>query len=54
MARALMPVRTFSAHWLAHPAFAAAVDRYLERERDGIEDYVDHLGQRSPFKAIAG
>lgn len=54
MARALMPVRTFSAHWLAHPAFSAAVDRYLERERDGIEDYVDHLGQRSPFKAIAG
>ena len=54
MARALMPVRTFSAHWLAHPAFAAAVHRYLERERDGIEDYVDHLGQRSPFKATTG
>ena len=54
MARALMPVRTFSAHWLAHPAFAAAVNRYLERERDGIQDYVDHLGQRNPFKGIAG
>jgi len=50
MARALMPVRTFSAHWLAHPAFADAVERYLVREREGIEGYVEHLAERSPFK----
>jgi predicted N-acyltransferase len=31
-ARALLPVRTTSAHWLAHPAFADAVERFLERE----------------------
>ena len=51
MARALMPVKTTSAHWLAHPAFADAVDRFLEREGAGIENYMDHLGERSPFKA---
>jgi predicted N-acyltransferase len=50
MARALMPVRTTSAHWLAHPAFADAVERFLEREGAGIEDYLDHLGDRSPFR----
>jgi predicted N-acyltransferase len=50
MARALMPVRTTSAHWLAHPAFADAVQRFLEQEGQGIEDYVEHLGQRSPFR----
>ncbi|HYP72013.1 MAG TPA: GNAT family N-acetyltransferase, partial [Variovorax sp.] len=50
MARALMPVRTTSAHWLAHPAFADAVERFLEREGAGIENYLDHLGERSPFK----
>jgi predicted N-acyltransferase len=50
MARALMPVRTTSAHWLAHPAFADAVERFLEREGAGIEDYMDHLGERSPFR----
>jgi predicted N-acyltransferase len=50
MARALMPVRTTSAHWLAHPAFADAVQRFLEREGQGIEAYVEHLGQRSPFR----
>ena len=51
MARALMPVKTTSAHWLAHPAFAGAVERFLEREGEGIENYMDHLGERSPFKA---
>ncbi len=50
MARALMPVRTTSAHWLAHPAFADAVQRFLEREGQGIENYVEHLAQRSPFR----
>jgi predicted N-acyltransferase len=50
MARALMPVPTHSAHWLAHPAFADAVDRFLEREREGVSAYMSHLEARSPFK----
>ena len=50
MARALMPVTTYSAHWLAHPAFADAVERFLERERAGVDHYLDHLVARSPFK----
>jgi hypothetical protein len=36
MARALLPVQASSAHWLAHPGFADAVDRFLDRERDGV------------------
>ncbi len=50
MARALMPVATYSAHWLAHPAFADAVERFLERESAGVDHYLDHLAERSPFK----
>jgi predicted N-acyltransferase len=50
MARALMPVPTYSAHWLAHPAFADAVERFLERETAGVDNYLDHLAERSPFK----
>ena len=49
MARALMPVKTTSAHWLAHPAFADAVAKFLAREDRGIDDYLDHLEARSPF-----
>ena len=50
MARALLPVRTTSAHWLAHPGFADAVERFLEREGAGIDNYLDDLAQRNPFK----
>ncbi|MDR7308525.1 GNAT family N-acetyltransferase [Rhodoferax saidenbachensis] len=50
MARALLPVKTTSAHWLAHPAFADAVARFLEREGQGIGHYLDELNQRSPFR----
>jgi predicted N-acyltransferase len=50
MARALMPAKTTSAHWLAHPAFADAVERFLEREGQGIGNYLEHLEQRSPFR----
>ena len=50
MARALMPVATASSHWLAHPAFADAVERFLARESAGVGDYLHHLDQRSPFR----
>ena len=45
-----MPVETVSAHWLAHPQFAAAVEQFLARETRGIAHYVDELNDRSPFK----
>ncbi|MFZ4481870.1 MAG: GNAT family N-acetyltransferase, partial [Rhodoferax sp.] len=54
MARALLPVKTGSAHWLAEPAFAAAVERFLDREDLGISQYLEDLGQRSPFRAESG
>ena len=47
----LLPVQTTSAHWLAHPAFAQAVDDFLQRERAGIRNYLGELEQHSPFKA---
>ena len=51
MARGLMPVQTWSAHWLAHPQFAQAVADHLAREGEGIASYLDELGERRPFKA---
>ena len=50
MARGLMPVQTWSAHWLAHPQFAQAVSDFLEREGAGVESYMDELNERQPFK----
>ena len=51
MARALLPVKTTSAHWLVHPSFADAIERFLEREGSGIDNYLQELEQRSPFKS---
>ena len=51
MARALVPSPTWSAHWLAHPEFARAVGRFLEREKAGVAAYQEELQLRSPFRA---
>lgn len=50
LARGFLPVRTWSAHWLAHPEFSAAIANYLEREAHGISHYIDELDEHSPFK----
>ena len=51
MARGLLPVQTWSAHWLAHPQFARAVGDFLEREGASVAGYLDELNERRPFKA---
>ena len=53
MARALLPVSTHSAHWLADPRFAQAVSDFLKREGKGIDNYLEHLDERLPFKRAA-
>jgi predicted N-acyltransferase len=50
LSRGFMPVTTHSAHWLAHPQFAQAVENYLKNEADAISEYMDELNERSPFK----
>jgi hypothetical protein len=51
LARGLLPQRTLSAHWLAHPQFARAVEHFLERETRGVGTYLDELNEHSPYKA---
>ena len=50
MARALMPVMTHSAHGVADTRFAQAIGQFLEREGRGVDNYMEHLGQRTPYK----
>ena len=50
MARGFLPQKTWSAHWLAHPAFSDAVERFLEREAGGIDAYLDELNEHTPFR----
>ena len=50
MARALLPVKTSSAHWIAHPEFGNAIANFLQREGSGIENYMEDLNTRNPFR----
>lgn len=51
LARGFLPERTWSAHWLAHPQFAHAVEDFLAREARGIAGYVDELNDHNPYKS---
>lgn len=54
LARGFLPVTTWSAHWLAHPRFARAVEDFLAREGAGVDHYLDELNERNPFKPNLG
>ncbi len=51
LARGFEPVKTYSGHWLREPGFYDAVARYLARESQGIEAYVNELEARNPVRA---
>ena len=51
LARGFLPVKCHSAHWLKQPQFARAVEDFLRRESSGIEQYVNELGESSPFRS---
>lgn len=51
MARGFLPKQTWSAHWLAHPSFSDAVERFLRQEGRGMSAYLDELNERNPFKS---
>jgi len=47
--RGYLPVRTYSAHWLAHPDLGDAVARFLEQERVAVGREIAILGESSPY-----
>lgn len=49
MARGFLPQTTYSAHHINHPAFAQAIQRFLEREQSGMAEYMNELNERTPF-----
>ncbi len=50
LARGFVPEETWSAHWLAHPQFAAAVDDYLAQERGYIDRYIGVAAEHVPYR----
>jgi len=50
LSRGFLPTPTWSAHWLAHPEFYKVIAEFLQHEHKGMQDYMDVLGEHSPFK----
>ncbi|MDH5436361.1 MAG: GNAT family N-acetyltransferase [Gammaproteobacteria bacterium] len=50
LARGFLPVATWSAHWLSHPQFSEAIRDFVEREQVAMDDYIETLGEHSPYK----
>ena len=50
LARGFLPSPTCSAHWLAHPEFARAIEEFLAREGQGVAHYISELNESNPFK----
>ena len=51
VARGFVPVATWSAHWLAHPEFANAIERYLDEEGRHVDRYMDAVDAHVPYKS---
>ncbi len=48
--RGFEPIRTVSNHWIRHPAFAEAIEDFLEHEQDHVQRYRREAGKLLPFK----
>ncbi|MGB0504803.1 MAG: GNAT family N-acetyltransferase [Pikeienuella sp.] len=50
LARGYLPTPTYSLHYIPDPGFRAAIDDYLGRERAAVDEEIEFLLTRQPFK----
>ena len=50
ISRGFSPVPTWSAHWLAHPQFANAIEKYLGEEGKHVDRYIGAVDSHTPYK----
>ncbi len=53
VSRGFIPVSTWSAHWLAHPQFSAAIGKYLDAEGKHVDRYMHAIDAHTPYKTRA-
>jgi len=51
LSRGMLPVKTWSAHWVSDSRYADAIAEFLARETPAVSRYIDELQEHSPFKA---
>ena len=50
LARGFEPKQTGSVHWISDSRFRDAVENFLIREQNGVDNYLSELNERSPFQ----
>lgn len=50
IARGFQPITTYSSHWLQHPAFGAAIAKFLQAEKQYLQQYRAECAVLLPFK----
>ena len=50
ISRGFLPTPTWSTHWIADPEFASAIGRYLNTESEGMAEYIEEMGEHSPYR----
>lgn len=48
--RGFLPVKTESAHWIAHPQFRQAIADFLQHEERAMQQYGEQLMDASPYR----
>jgi predicted N-acyltransferase len=50
VSRGFLPTPTWSAHWIADPAFRDAIARFVALEAEGMDDYLAEMQTHSPYR----
>jgi hypothetical protein len=50
LARGFEPTEMHSAHWLTHPNFSSAVERFLSYESVGLDGYLEEMREHGAFR----
>ena len=48
--RGFLPNLTYSAHWIAHPAFHRAIGEFIEEEKRSIQNNIEENPELSPYR----
>ena len=50
ISRGFVPNKTFSAHYLSNPTFSSAIKKYLQKEGQYIDNYIENVESHSPYR----
>ncbi|MDC1093685.1 peptidogalycan biosysnthesis protein, partial [Porticoccus sp.] len=50
ISRGFVPIEVYSAHWIEHPDFSDAIQKFLNQEEVHIKEYINLASNKLPYK----